>query len=172
MSDALRLSRQQRLYAEVLWQDMLSVYGDKDSPDYWRQRVKRRAYQGAIVHHLLLASQSLAEAVLKQLADTRFVDAKQLLVGDLKPLLEQQDYLSGPAKLLLSACKQGFLAQLQNADAGFQAGTQGQSGGDLGQAIGLVATDDMQDPDQWPVGQWLRDVQQLQEAVQGEMLEF
>ena len=172
MSDALRLSRQQRLYADVLWQDMLATYGDKDSPDYWRQRVKRRAYQGAIVHHLLTASQSLAEAILKQLADTRFVDAKQLAVADLKPLLEQQSFLSGPAKLLLSACEAGFVMQLQQAQAGFDAGVQSASPAELGESIGLVAEDNLKDPDQWPVGQWLRDVQQLQEAVQGEMLEF
>lgn len=172
MSDALRLSRQQWLYADVLWRDMLSTYGDKDSLDYWRQRVKRRAYQGAIVYHLLTASQSLAEAIFKQLADTRFVDAKQLTVADLKPLLEQQSFLSGPAKLLLSACQTGFVMQLQQAQAGFDAGVQTQSPTDLGESIGLVAEDNLKDPDQWPVGQWLRDVQQLQEAVQGEMLEF
>ena len=172
MSDALRLSRQQRLYADVLWQDMLATYGDKDSPDYWRQRVKRRAYQGAIVHHLLTATQSLAEAILKQLADTRFVDAKQRAVADLRPLLEQQSFLSGPAKLLLSACQAGFLMQLQQAQASFDGGVQSPSTADLGESIGLVADDNLKDPDQWPVGQWLRDVQQLQEAVQGEMQEY
>ena len=176
MQAAFRLSRQQHAYADVLWQDMLASYGDSESPDYWRQRMQRRAYQGAILEHLLKSAHSLSSAILKQLADTRFVDTNKLELAEIAPLLQQQAFLSAPAQLLLQALQGGYIQQIIQAQQIFDGGvvkTQNQGSGDeLGQAIGLVANDNLDDPDRWPVGQWLRDLKELQDATQAELLEF
>jgi len=175
MQAALRLSRQQQAYADVLWQDMLAAYGDEDSPDYWRQRMQRRAYQGAILGHLLKATHSLSSAILKQLADTRFVDANRLDLDAIVPLLQQQSFLSAPAQLLLQAMQGGHIQQVMQAQLIFDGGvatSQQAVDGDLGQAIGLVANDNLDNPDRWPVGQWLRDLKDLQDVTQAELLEF
>lgn len=176
MQAAFRLSRQQYAYADVLWQDMLASYGDSESPDYWRQRMQRRAYQGAILEHLLKSTHSLSSAILKQLADTRFVDVNKLELAEIAPLLLQQTFLSAPAQLLLQTLQNGYIKQIVQAQQIFDGGvvkTQNQAAeGELGQAIGLVANDNLDDPDRWPVGQWLRDLKELQDTTQAELLEF
>jgi len=176
MQTAFRLSRQQHAYADVLWQDMLASYGDSESPDYWRQRMQRRAYQGAILAHLLKSAHSLSSAILKQLADTRFVDANKLDLVEIVPLLQQQPFLSASAQLLLQAMQNGHIQQILQAQQIFDGGvvsTQNQgSSSDLGQAIGLAANDNLDDPDRWPVGQWMRDLKDLQDTTQAELLEF
>ena len=93
MQEALRLSRQQCVYANILWQDMLAAYGDTESSDYWRQRAQRRAYQGAVVYHLLQAGHCLATAVLKQLADTRMLATANLSLPEILTLLQEQSFL-------------------------------------------------------------------------------
>ena len=176
MQAAFRLSRQQHAYADVLWQDMLAAYGDSESPDYWRQRMQRRAYQGAMLGHLLNSAHSLATAIMKQLADTRFVDSTKLELAEIVPLLQHQSFLSAPAQLLLQALQDGHIQQMLQAQQIFDSGVASKqnqaAGGDLGQAIGLVANDNLDDPDRWPVGQWLRDLKELQDATQAELLEF
>ena len=173
MQQALRFSRQQCDYAHVLWQDMLAAYGDKHSPVYWRQRAQRRAYQGAIVHHLLQACHSLATAVLKQLADTQVQQTTDLSLFAILTLLQQQAYLSAPAKLVQAALKDGHMAQLQTAQHVFNAaGTAtGARAVDQEGDVNLLASDSLEDPDLWPVGQWLRAQQTLLETVQAELLE-
>ena len=175
MQVALRLSVQQRAYGEVLWQDMQTRYGETDNPDYWRQRMQRRAYQGAIIEHLLGAARSLAQAILKQQAETRFVDTGALALCDISSLLQEQDYLSSTAQGLLSALLEGHMGQLQTAQKVFAKGVSGQSstaGADEGQTIGLLASDNLEEPDNWPIGQWLRDLKELQESTQAELLEY
>ncbi|MDP6969100.1 MAG: hypothetical protein QGG88_08315 [Gammaproteobacteria bacterium] len=176
MQQALRLSRQQYVYAEILWQDMLAAYGDTNSPDYWRQRAQRRAYQGAIVQHLLQAAHSLAMAVLHQVVDlpTQQITASSL--SDTLPLLQQQNYLSASAQLLQQALAGGYMEQLQTAQQVFDAGAGPAvttATVDTGQsmAIGMVASDRLDDPDLWPVGHWLTAQQTLLEAVQAELQE-
>ena len=176
MQAAFRLSRQQYAYADVLWHDMLASYGDNDSPDYWRQRMQRRAYQGAVLAHLLKSAHSLSTAILKQLADTRFVDVSKLELSEVSPLLQQQPFLSAPAQLLLQAMQTGQIQQMLDAQQVFNGGVVSTrmpgSEGDLGKAIGLVANDNLDDPDRWPVGQWLRDLKELQDTTQAELLEY
>ena len=172
MHQALRVSRQQCVYADVLWQDMLAAYGDDNSSDYWHQRAQRRAYQGAIVHHLLQACHSLATAVLKQLADTRAQQTTDLSLSAILPLLQQQAYLSAPAQLLQAALEDGHMAQLQAAQQVFNAAAiTGVRAAGYDGNIGLLASDSLDDPDLWPVGQWLRAQQTLLETVQAELLE-
>jgi hypothetical protein len=175
MQEALRLSRQQCVYANILWQDMLAAYGDTESSDYWRQRAQRRAYQGAVVYHLLQAGHCLAAAVLKQLADTRMLATANLSLTEILTLLQEQSFLSASAQVLKQALDDGHLAALQQAQVVFTEGAtvapaQASANAQI-MTIDIVKSDSLDDPDQWPIGEWIRAQQSILDTVQAELEE-
>ena len=88
----LKASQHRLAFSKSLWDDLLANYGDMDDPQYWRQRPQRMAYQYAIIDHLLAAAKHLAQAILKQLANTRFDDISRLTWIEIENLLVQQEF--------------------------------------------------------------------------------
>ena len=97
----LRASQHRLAFSKRLWQDLLSNYGDPEHPHYWRQRPQRMAYQYAIIDHLLNAAKHLVQAILKQLANTRFDDISSLTWVEIEDLLVKQEFLSPEAQQIL-----------------------------------------------------------------------
>jgi hypothetical protein len=168
----LKASQHRQAFAKTLWQDLQQGYGDPQSPQYWRQRQQRMAYQFGIVEHLLGAAKNLAQAIVKQLANTRFDDILSLTWPQIKALLEAQDYLSPAAQELLLQIQSGDWAQLIRL--------QEQTDYSLTPAAELLATNlistqsehDLSNPDFWPLERWLRNMQDLSSRTRDSMQEW
>jgi len=167
----LRASQQRLEFAKSLWQDLSFHYGDTGNAQYWRQRPARMAYQYAIVDHLLGAAKYLAQASLKQLANTRFDDITLLTWVDVEALLVRQKYLSPEAQHILVLLQQGewsvwIKLQAQTDFSVLSKPTE--------QPEGLILTksDDLTNPDYWPVASWLTQLQSLQSSIQNSMEEW
>ena len=103
----LKASQHRLAFSKSLWDDLLANYGDMDDPQYWRQRPQRMAYQYAIIDHLLAAAKHLTQAILKQLANTRFDDISRLTWVEIENLLVQQEFLSPEAQHILLLLQKG-----------------------------------------------------------------
>ncbi|MDC9719905.1 MAG: hypothetical protein PSN46_04140 [Gammaproteobacteria bacterium] len=168
----LRASQQRLAFSKTLWQDVSLNYGDVTHAHYWRQRPQRMAYQYAIVDHLLSAAKNLAQAILKQLASTRFDDVLQLSWAEIEVLLLNQKILSAEAQQLLMLVQEGdwmHLIQLQQ-QTDFSVITKPQDSS--GQLISARAEDDLTNPDHWPVARWIENMQNLQASVRDSMGEW
>lgn len=168
----LRASQHRWAFAQTLWRDVQQNYASTDNPNYWRQRQQRMAYQYAIVEHLLVAANNMAQAVVKQLANTRFDDIGSLTWPQIENLLVEQEFLSPAA--------QELLIQIQGGDWADLIGLQAQSDYSLipapdGQVasnvIAIQASEDFSNPDHWPVQRWLREMQSLFTRVRDSLQE-
>jgi len=168
----LRASQHRLAFSKILWQDLLSNYGDTSHPQYWRQRPQRMALQYAIVDHLLAAAKHLVQAILKQLANTRFDDISEFTWVEIETLLVQQDYLSSEAQQMLLLIQEGDLADLirlqRQTDFSVIAKPEEQSQ----QLIESHSEDDLTNPDHWPVARWLKHLQSLQTSIRDSMQEW
>ena len=168
----LKASQHRLAFGKCLWQDLLTQYGNNEDIHYWRQRPKRMAYQYAIVDHLLSAAKYLAQASLKQLANTRFDDIDLLTWSDIEALLIKQDYLSPEAQQILVLLQEGdwahWIALQGQADFSITPRLQGPSE----QLITTQNTDDLTDPDHWPVKGWLDALEALQTSIRHSMQEW
>ncbi|MCO4836746.1 MAG: hypothetical protein KC426_01465 [Oceanospirillaceae bacterium] len=168
----LKASQHRLTFSKCLWQDLVTHYGNKEDAYHWAQRPQRMAYQYAIVDHLLSAAKYLAQASLKQLANTRFDDIDRLTWPDIEALLIKQDYLSAEA--------QQILALLQEGDWAHWIKLQGQSDFSIipsaqAQSEQLIATqniDDLSNPDHWPVQSWVDELEILQTSIRNSMQEW
>ncbi|MCS5559452.1 MAG: hypothetical protein NZ738_08630 [Oceanospirillaceae bacterium] len=169
----LRASQHRWAFAQTEWRDLQQHYGSADNPNYWRQRQQRMAYQYAIVEHLLAAANHMAQAVVKQLANTRFDDIGSLTWPQIETLLVEQAFLSPAA--------QELLIQIQSGDWADLIGLQAQSDYSLmpstdnpvaSNVIAIQASEDFANPDHWPVQRWLRDMQHLFTRVRDSLQEF
>jgi hypothetical protein len=167
----LKASQHRLAFGKCLWQDLLTQYGNNEDIHYWRQRPKRMAYQYAIVDHLLSAAKYLAQASLKQLANTRFDDIDLLTWSDIEALLIKQDYLSPEAQQILVLLQEGDWAvwiELQG-QTDFSVAAKPQELSE--QLIVSPAEDDLTNPDHWPVARWRKDMQALQSSIRESMQE-
>jgi hypothetical protein len=129
------------------------------------------AYQYAIIDHLLAAAKHLAQAILKQLANTRFDDISRLTWIEIENLLVQQEFLSPEAQHILSLLQKGDWStwvQLQG-ESDFSVITKPQIR--TGQLITSHSEGDLSNPDHWPVASWLKAMQTLQTSTRESMEE-
>ena len=167
----LKASQHRLGFSKSLWDDLLANYGAIDDPQYWRQRPQRMAYQYAIVDHLLAAAKHLTQAILKQLANTRFDDISRLTWVEIENLLVQQEFLSPEAQHILLLLQKGDWSawiQLQG-ESDFSVITKPQTQAD--QLITSHSEDDLSNPDYWPVASWLKAMQSLQTSTRESMEE-
>ena len=167
----LKASQHRLAFSKSLWDDLLANYGDMDDPQYWRQRPQRMAYQYAIIDHLLAAAKHLTQAILKQLANTRFDDISRLTWVEIENLLAQQEFLSPEAQHILLLLQKGDWSawiQLQG-ESDFSVITKPQT--QAGQLITSHSEDDLSNPDYWPVASWLKAMQSLQTSTRESMEE-
>ena len=167
----LKASQHRLAFSKSLWDDLLANYGDMDDPQYWRQRPQRMAYQYAIIDHLLAAAKHLTQAILKQLANTRFDDISRLTWVEIENLLVQQEFLSPEAQHILLLLQKGDWSawiQLQG-ESDFSVITKPQT--QAGQLITSHSEDDLSNPDYWPVESWLKAMQSLQTSTRESMEE-
>ena len=168
----LKASQHRLAFSKSLWDDLLANYGDMDDPQYWRQRPQRMAYQYAIIDHLLAAAKHLAQAILKQLANTRFDDISRLTWIEIENLLVQQEFLSPEAQHILLLLQKGDWSawvQLQG-ESDFSVITKPQIRTD--QLIASHSEDVLSNPDHWPVASWLKAMQTLQTSTRESMEEW
>lgn len=168
----LRASQHRLAFSKSLWQDLLSHYGDTEDAHYWRQRPQRMAYQYAIVDHLLGAAKHLAQASLKQLANTRFDDITVLTWAEIEALLVQQDYLSPEAQQILVLLQKGDWARWIELQGQTDFSVASSSLDTPAQLIVTHKEDALTNPDHWPVAQWLKGLQSLQTSIQSSMQEW
>ena len=167
----LKASQHRLAFSKNLWDDLLANYGDMDDPQYWRQRPQRMAYQYAIIDHLLAAAKHLTQAILKQLANTRFDDISRLTWVEIENLLVQQEFLSPEAQHILLLLQKGDWSawiQLQG-ESDFSVITKPQI--QASQLITSHSEDDLSNPDHWPVVSWLKAMQSLQTSTRESMEE-
>ena len=169
----LRASQHRWAFAQTQWHDLQHHYGSADNPNYWRQRQQRMAYQYAIVEHLLAAANNMAQAVVKQLANTRFDDIGSLTWSQIESLLVEQEFLSPAAQELLIQIQSGDWADLIELQA--QSDYSLIPSADKPSASNVIAiqvSEDFSNPDHWPVQRWLRDMQHLFTRVRDSLQEF
>ena len=167
----LRASQHRLAFSTSLWQYLLSNYGDIENPHYWRRRPERMAYQYAIVDHLLSAAKHLVQAILKQLANTRFDDISALTWVEIEDLLVKQEFLSPEAQQILLLMQEGDWAawiQLQQ-QTDFSVMTRPEEQSE--QLIMSHSEGDLTNPDYWPVARWLKDLDNLQVSIRDSMEE-
>jgi len=113
----------------------------------------------------------LTQAILKQLANTRFDDISSLTWVEIENLLVQQEFLSPEAQHILLLLQKGDWSawiQLQG-ESDFSVITKPQT--QAGQLITSHSEDDLSNPDHWPVASWLKAMQSLQTSTRESMEE-
>ena len=119
MHEGLVKSQQFCSRAAILWQDLQAHYPLGSAQSLAKYNLHRRTYQDAIIGYLMKSSQCMAEAVVKQLADTRFLSIDGYAIEQIAELLKQQKFLSPAAFLLLETCETGVMAEIQQAKNNF-----------------------------------------------------
>jgi len=167
-----RTSQQRVVFANTLWQDLQAQYSDVNSADYWRQRQQRMAYQYGIVEHLLLGAKNLSQAVLKQLANTRFDNVLVMPWEQIEGLLLDQDYLSPEAQQILTQIQSGDWADLIGLHAQMDFSVIAKQDEPTNHLIATQVDNDLINPDHWPVERWIRDLRALQSSFRDSMGEW
>lgn len=170
MTDWYRQSRWQLECGQTLWQDLQQHYSSSD----WQQRSRRLAYQTAILQYLKKAVQALMAALA---SDNNFLPAQEVAKLDwtvIDQVLQQQNYIPAAWQQIQQLQRQGWLADLRIAcqclNNPERSKTKQQNF-----SVGLIPLQDQQrvsDLDQWPLGDWLHEMQALQHSLYTEQQEW